>query len=85
MMIIRPKKQESGVEDAGQLADCVAHTELWVPSKLGVGAQTWLRQWIPVSATEEFDAALLFIDLETIQDDTARSCFKNPRDSRHAV
>lgn len=60
-------------------ADCVACTELWVPSKLEAGAQNWLGQWIPVSATEEFDAALLYVELETIQDDTVGSCFKDPK------
>lgn len=75
MMIIRPKNKNRGVEDAGQLADCVARTELWVPSKLGVGAQTWLWQWIPVSATEEFDAR------RTQQGPVS----KTPKDSRRMV
>lgn len=62
------------------MADCVARTELWVPSKLGVGAQAWLRQWIPVSATEEFDAALLYVELETIQDDRhSKVLFQKPQ------
>lgn len=78
-MIIRPKNENRGTEDAVQLADCVACTELWVPSKLGAGAQNRLGQWILVSATVEFDAALLYVELETIQDDTARSCFKDPK------
>lgn len=66
MMIIRPKNKNPGVEDAGQLVDCVARMELWVPSKLGAGAQNWLRQRIPVSATEEFNATLCYLETETI-------------------